>query len=126
MSGGSEQRESPHDKQCEKCGLWYQDKGPSFAMHEASCSGDGGASDDESDEEADTGGSESGEGLGVSDVAEDDSGGAAAAQETTDGGGDETVDCPHCGEDTNEPESTLAGGTWQCTECGGQFEVTED
>lgn len=39
MSGGSEEPESPHDKKCPNCGLYYVSRGPSFTLHTASCDG---------------------------------------------------------------------------------------
>lgn len=37
----------------------------------------------------------------------------------------ETVDCPHCGTDTGEPEDALEPGvTYRCTECAGKFRRT--
>lgn len=39
MSGGSEEPESPHDRQCPHCGLYYQDRGNSFVFHKATCGG---------------------------------------------------------------------------------------
>lgn len=37
----------------------------------------------------------------------------------------DTLDCPHCGEDTGETEEKLRdeGPLWQCDGCDGEFEV---
>lgn len=64
---------------------------------------------------------EGGGGLGVERVEEPDTEETEATEDTV----SDTLDCPYCGADTNETEAKLAGGTWQCTECGGRFEVTE-
>lgn len=38
---------------------------------------------------------------------------------------DETVDCPHCGEDTElRPEDHRQGQRYRCSECGGRYKWT--
>lgn len=129
MSGGSTEPEGPHDRECPHCGLYYRDQGVSFQMHEASCEPDGETSKDVESEEDVTDTSESSSetsgGLGVSDESSSEETVPETTENTT-ANMSETVDCPICEEDTNETEEALAGSTWQCTECGGRFEVTPD
>lgn len=128
MAGGSVEAEGPHDKECPHCGLYYRDQGVSFTMHEASCDGDGEATEDDvegaSDDASGSGG------LGMDSVTdEQESHSESTETDVSDNDDDEeTEDCPHCGEDTGltTEQGVREGPYWQCTECGGQFEVTEE
>lgn len=131
MSGGSKEPESARDKQCPKCGLYYQDRGNSFKFHKAACSGDG----------EDSEGTGSGSGQETEQQATE--GGTDSTTENTTTGNDSMVEFQEVsmpeGETNEQPdEQELPCGhesyrmddapeppyRVQCSECGDSWRVT--
>jgi len=114
MSGGSQQAEGPHDKQCPHCGLFYQDKGVSFQMHTTAC--DGNADDEDEPDPDATASVGKGTEKTEPDPSDDPTMGSGKTPDTSD-----TRELP-CGcyeIDISEYDP----GYYECDDCGNTFRL---
>lgn len=115
MSGGSKEPEGPHDKKCPSCGLYYQDKGVSFTMHESACSGESEAS-----ESASASGQQSPEPEldgGESSSGDDPTMGSGEVPESAQSGTVLPCGCYSIKESKYDP------GIYACDDCGQRFKI---
>ena len=119
MTGGSTEKEGPHDKQCPKCGLWYYGAGNALKFHMEKCPGE--PRDNRSDD------SEKLEDTNENETVENNESGGQT-QNPTFGGADPEppeeigTELP-CGCDTVD-ETSLSPGTYQCDDCGAYYQIT--
>jgi len=108
MTGGSTQPESPLDKECPHCGLYYMDKGVSFEMHKTACGGD---------TETSSGGEEQPETSG------NDTGGS---NNPVMGSGDVPTEPLPCGHEEIQPAKYKIGTRIKCDKCDKVYQITDD
>ena len=113
MTGGSTQPESPLDKECPYCGLYYMDKGVSFEMHKAACGGDIETAADGSD-------ASSGE---EPETSSDDTG---RSESPVMGSGDVPTEPLPCGHEEVEPAKYEPGTYIKCDKCGKVFQIIDE
>lgn len=110
MTGGSIEKESPHDEQCSNCGRWYRGGMPR-KVHEASCDGEY-KPDDEPEPKP---GPEPTQSSGSMNTPGSDQLDEPANNP-----------CPNCGEPLGSDEQLSRLGVFRCSECGKRFEVDRE
>ena len=117
MAGGSKEPESPHDKKCPDCGLYYRDQGVSFQMHAASCSGQDQASEPASTSPDTSTSSQSTESP-QTDASDDPTMGSGDIPESAKG----TKQVLPCG-CYSIPLDKYEPGKYKCDDCGHPFNI---
>lgn len=125
MSGGSQEPEGPHDRKCEGCGLYYQDKGVSFEMHRASCTGGSSGDVQETSDPADRQRQQrdqqpqQDQPTGSASSSEDPTLGSGEIPESAKSGTVLPCGCYSIQEDKYDP------GVYECDDCGQRFRIHE-